>query len=163
MVNDIFDNTILCNTCNSRMEKTQLAKNGFLLRALVCPKCQEKVIHPSDQAEYERFVDLKNKEFRVKMRLVGNSYAVSIPMEIVSFIKEQEKVMDDMVRLCFEDAGRLSLNFGNMEEGRIPRVVRAKEVRIIKNNKPVLHVKEFKDSANPQNNAKFIKRTKEDD
>jgi hypothetical protein len=46
------------------------------------------------------------------MRLVGNSYAVSIPKEIVSFMKEQEKIMNDMVRLCFEDIGKLSLNFG---------------------------------------------------
>ena len=45
------------------------------------------------------------------MRLVGNSYAVSIPKEIVSFIREQEKIMNDMVRLCFEDFGRLSLDF----------------------------------------------------
>ena len=43
--------------------------------------------------------------------MVGNSYAVSIPKEIVDFIKEQEKIMNDMVRLCFEDFGRLSLNF----------------------------------------------------
>ena len=27
-------------------------------------------------------------------------------------MREQEKMMDDMVRLCFEDFGRLSLNFG---------------------------------------------------
>ena len=49
------------------------------------------------------------------MRIVGNSYAVSIPKEIVKFIKEQEKIMDNMVRLCFNDSKRLSLMFG--EEG----------------------------------------------
>ena len=46
------------------------------------------------------------------MRFVGNSYTVSIPKEIVNFMKEQEKIMDDMVRLCFEEFGRISLNFG---------------------------------------------------
>ena len=46
------------------------------------------------------------------MRFVGNSYAVSIPKEIVKFMREQEKIMDDMVRLCFEEFGRISLNFG---------------------------------------------------
>ena len=86
-------------------------KNNFLFRALVCPKCNEKIIHPADEAEYEKFTNLKNKEFHVKMRLVGNSYAVSIPKEIVSFMREQEKIMDDMVKLCFEDMGKLSLNF----------------------------------------------------
>jgi hypothetical protein len=50
------------------------------------------------------------------MRLVGNSYAVSIPKEIVSFMKEQEKIMDDMVRLCFEDIGKLSLNFEELKK-----------------------------------------------
>jgi hypothetical protein len=45
------------------------------------------------------------------MRFVGNSYAVSIPREIVNFMKEQEKIMNNMVRLCFEDFGKLSLDF----------------------------------------------------
>jgi hypothetical protein len=49
------------------------------------------------------------------MRLVGNSYAVSIPKEIVSFMNTQKRIMDDMVKLCFEEMGRLSLNFGENE------------------------------------------------
>ncbi|MBU1252194.1 MAG: hypothetical protein KJ905_03025 [Nanoarchaeota archaeon] len=113
---DIFDNTMLCNKCDTKMQKASVKKNGFLLRALICPKCDEKVIHPTDEQEYNRFINLKNKEFRVKMRLVGNSYAVSIPKEIVLFIREQEKIMDNMVKLCFEDFGRLSLNFNNINE-----------------------------------------------
>ena len=111
---DIFDNTILCNKCENKMQKGQIVKNGFILRAVICPKCNSKIIHPSDEQEYDKFTDLKNKEFHVKMRLVGNSYAVSIPKEIVSFIREQERIMDDMVKLCFEDFGRLSLNFGQV-------------------------------------------------
>ena len=108
---DIFDNTILCKKCNSKMQKMQLARNGFLFRTVVCPKCNEKIIHPVDEEEYSKFVNMKNKEFRVKMRIVGNSYTVSIPKEIVSFMREQEKIMNDIVRLCFEDIGKLSLNF----------------------------------------------------
>jgi ssDNA-binding Zn-finger/Zn-ribbon topoisomerase 1 len=108
---DIFDNTILCKKCNTKMKRAEIAKNRFLLRAVICPKCNEKIIHPHDEQEYNKFINLRNKEFRVKMRLVGNSYAVSIPKEIVSFIREQEKIMNDMVKLCFEDAGRVSLNF----------------------------------------------------
>jgi hypothetical protein len=109
---DIFDNTILCRKCDTKMQKAQIARNGFMFRALICPKCNEKIIHPADEQEYSKFTDLKNKQFHVKMRLVGNSYAVSIPKEIVSFMREQEEIMNDMVRLCFEDMGRLSLNFG---------------------------------------------------
>src|SRR3989344_5854366 len=105
---DIFDSKILCNKCETKMEKHNVAKNGFVLRAMVCPKCKNLVLHPVDEQEYTRFINLKNKDFHVKMRLVGNSYAVSIPMEIVSFMREQEKIMDDMVKLCFEQAGKLS-------------------------------------------------------
>jgi hypothetical protein len=108
---DIFDNPILCKRCDSRMKKANLEKSGFIFRAVICPKCNEKIIHPVDEHEYNRFIDLKNKEFRVKMRLVGNSYSVSIPKEILSFMNEQKKMADDMVRLCFEEMGRVSLNF----------------------------------------------------
>lgn len=161
MTNDIFDNTILCQKCGTKMQKTQLEKNGFLLRAVVCQKCGDKIIHPVDEQEYERYVDLRNKEFKVKMRLVGNSYAVSIPREIVSFMEEQEKVMDSMVRLCFQDMGRLSLDFGINSEKSNSRVVKAREYKVIKNNKPVLHVKQFSDSSNPQNNkTQVFKNTK---
>ena len=86
------------------------------------------------------------------MRLVGNSYAVSIPKEIVSFIQEQEKIMDNMVKLCFEDFGRLSLNF---RKGQDKRIIKTKEVKIVKNGKPVLQSRQFYDSANPEQNKTF--------
>ena len=110
-MSDIFDNKILCNKCNSQMQKAKISKNGFLLRTMICPKCGNKIIHPIDKENYNKFINLKNKEFRVKMRMVGNSYAVSIPKEIVSFMNHQEKIMNNMVRLCFEETGKLSLNF----------------------------------------------------
>ena len=94
------------------MERTKVAKSGFILRAVKCEKCKDLIIHPKDISEYERFNCLKGKTYSVKLRLVGNSHAISIPKEIVDFIKEQEKVMNDMVRLCFEDRGRLSVRFG---------------------------------------------------
>jgi len=156
---DIFDSTILCSKCETKMEKRDLEKNGFILRTMVCPECGSRLVHPVDEAEYEKFVNLKNKEFNVKMRMVGNSYAVSIPMEIVSFIKDQEKKMDDMVRLCFEEAGRLSLNFSGLEgqpDKNNSRIIKAREYKVVKNDKPVLHIKQFLDSANPKNNKSFI-------
>jgi len=93
------------------MKKAKIEKNGFILRVMVCEKCGDKVVHPVDEQEYNKFVDLKKKEFNVKMRLVGNSYAVSIPSEIVHFMNEQKRIMDDMVKLCFEDMDKLSLSF----------------------------------------------------
>lgn len=116
---DIFDQKILCKKCDEEMERSEISKNGFILRVIICPQCNDKIIHPADEHEYHRFINLKNKEFSVKMRLVGNSYAVSIPKEIVSFMSEQEKIMDDMVRLCFEDMGRLSLNFREIARRKI--------------------------------------------
>ena len=113
---DIFDNTILCKKCNTKMKKGQILKNGFAMKMVYCPKCNEKIIHPLDKEEYKKFINLKNKEFRVKMRIVGNSYAVSIPKEIVSFINAQRKIMDDMVKLCLEDLNKLSLNFMDIEK-----------------------------------------------
>ncbi|MBD3247130.1 hypothetical protein GF378_00735 [Candidatus Pacearchaeota archaeon] len=118
MQDDIFDNKILCKKCGKQMNKKKISKNGFTIRAMVCSnsKCHSKIIHPIDKQEYEKYIDLKNKEFKVKMRLVGNSYAVSIPKEIVSFMNEQRKMMDEMVKLCFEDFGRLSLKFKELRE-----------------------------------------------
>jgi len=108
---DLFENTVLCKDCNVKMNRLSIERNGFLLRALQCPKCSNRIYHPEDIEEYNKFSQLRNKVFKVKLRIVGNSYAVSIPKEIVSFIHEQEKIMDDMVSLCFEEAGKLSLLF----------------------------------------------------
>ena len=116
MTHDIFDNKILCKNCNTAMNKAKIVKNGFVFRAVICPKCNSKIIHPVDEQEYNKFINLRNKQFRVKMRLVGNSYAVSIPKEIVLFMRDQERAMNDMVKLCFEDFGRLSLNFNELKK-----------------------------------------------
>jgi len=108
---DIFEQTILCKKCEKKMKPAKVIKNGFEMRALFCDKCGNKIIHPHDEQEYNQFLNLKNKTFKVKLRLVGNSYAVSIPKEIVHFIKDQERVFDDMVRLAFDDARKLKLMF----------------------------------------------------
>jgi hypothetical protein len=110
-MSDIFTNTIFCGKCDEKMSPVQIAKNGFILRAVLCPKCNSKIIHPKDEQEYLNFMNIKKKEFDVKLRFVGNSYAVSIPKEIVNFMRDQEKIMDDMVKLCFEEFGKISLNF----------------------------------------------------
>ena len=115
---DIFDAKIMCNNCNLQMRPIEFEKLGFVLRAVQCPKCKEKIIHPGDLSNYNQYNNLKGKTYSVKLRVVGNSHAISIPKEILDFINEMNHRtrthMNDMVKLCFEDFGKLSLNF--MEE-----------------------------------------------
>ena len=120
---DIFDTTIVCRKCNVPMEQTIVEKQGCELRAVVCSQCKDKIIHPADLNALTQFNDLKGKTFQVKLRMVGNSHAISIPKEIVEFMndmntmhKQHKKQMDDMVRLCFEDMRSLSLRFGGENE-----------------------------------------------
>jgi phage FluMu protein Com len=162
MTNDIFDNQILCKKCGKVMKPALVNRNGFNLRTIRCEKCNETIVHPADRQEYEEFMRLKQKEFNVKMRMVGNSYAVSIPREIVDFMHEQENVMNNMVRMCFEEAGRISLKFNTpemneeSENNAKSRVVSAKEVKIVRNGKPVLHARKFYDSAHPERSQNKI-------
>ena len=159
---DIFQHSILCDDCNKKMEDSLASKNGFNLRIKKCGDCGKIIVHPEDRLEYENFIRLKKKEYEVKMRMVGNSYAVSIPREIVDFMKEQERMIDNMVKLSFEDAGRLRLMFNtsgsedNSESNVSSRFVKSREVKVIKNNKPVLHARQFVDSAHPERNKTEI-------
>jgi len=114
---DIFDNTILCKGCNNKMDKALINKNGFELRAVICKPCNQNIIHPADINNLENFNNLKDKTYNVKLRVIGNSHAISIPKEIVEFIQHQEKIMDNMVKLCFEDMDKLSLRFGSHKGG----------------------------------------------
>ena len=113
---DIFDAKIMCKKCGIEMEPSIVNKKGFELRAVRCGKCNDTIIHPADMNALGHYNDLKGKIFSVKLRMVGNSHAISIPKEIVNFINETHgqvrKDMDDMVRLCFEDFDRLSVRFG---------------------------------------------------
>ena len=115
---DIFDNTILCKDCDKQMKKIKVLKNGFIFRTLQCLHCHNKIIHPSDESEYKNYINLRNKKYSVKMRMVGNSYTISIPREIVNFINEQNRVMDDMVRLSMEKMGKLSLIFDELTDDK---------------------------------------------
>lgn len=117
---DIFDaTTILCRKCKKEMQKVIVEKNGLQLRAVQCPKCKEKVIHPADLNSSEKFRNLRGKQFVVKLRMVGNSHTVSIPKEIVNFMnaqhREMRRQMDDMVKLSLDNFRRLSLDFGDDE------------------------------------------------
>lgn len=115
-MNDIFDNTILCKNCGEEMDKTLVIKSGHQLRAVQCSKCKQTIIHPADSTNLEHYNTIKDKTFHVKLRMVGNSHAISIPKEIVEFMQQQEKIMDDMVRLCFEDMRKLRIEFGGFDD-----------------------------------------------
>ena len=156
---DIFDHTILCNKCNKKMKPNLLTRNGFNLRTVKCENCGKSIVHPEDKKEYEEFARLKQKEYNVKMRMVGNSYAVSIPREIVDLMQDQESIMNNMVKLCFEEAGRISLDFDSNNEQK-SRVISSEEVRVVKNGKPVYHVKKISDSANPEKNKTKMFKSK---
>ena len=120
---DIFDAKIICKECNKVMRPTVVERKGFKLRAVECAKCGNKIVHPADLNNFEHYNQLKQKTFNVKLRIVGNSHAISIPKEIVDFINEMNHVnknMNEMVRLCFEDFGRLSLRFMDEEKFNNP-------------------------------------------
>lgn len=111
---DYFDAKISCKTCDKVMQPIMIEKSGCKLRAVVCPSCQEKIIHPIDLNSFNHYNSLKAKTYIVKLRIVGNSHAVSIPKEIIDFIhqnNQMNKSIDEVVKLCFEDFGRLSLVF----------------------------------------------------
>ena len=108
---DISTATIMCEKCNLKTDKGYIAKEGFQIRTWNCPKCKSVWEHPADLQEFENFEKIKQKEFSVKLRLVGNSYAISIPKEIIEFHETMEKQFDDMVRLMLDGPDKLSLFF----------------------------------------------------
>ncbi len=111
MAQDVFDHVVLCNKCNSRTRKNLAVKDGFQLRILECPKCSNIIYHPGDIKDYEDFMRLKAREFDVKLRMVGNSFCVSIPKELIDFHKDFEKEFNDLVRLSLDGPGKISMFF----------------------------------------------------
>jgi DNA-directed RNA polymerase subunit RPC12/RpoP len=118
---DIFNQVVLCNTCKEETNRGYILKEGLKLRYLECPGCKKRIYHPSDLSEYDNFKRLRSKEFRVKLRMVGNSYTVSIPKEIIDFHeemhREMEKEFDKIVRLFLERPKKLSLLFDEEKNG----------------------------------------------
>ncbi len=108
---DIFDNPILCKECNVKTRKTYTDKDGFTIRTLECPKCGKQWPHPLDLQDYENFNKIKNKQFQVKLRMVGNSYTVSIPREIIDFEEEISKEITKMIHMSLEEPEKLTLFF----------------------------------------------------
>ena len=119
---DFFDEIVTCSQCGKKMIKGKIVRNGFEIRTLECPKCKKRIYHPADIEEYKRFRRLRQRAFSVKLRMVGNSYTVSIPREIINFqrqfheeMKKQVDEMNKFVRLCMEGPKKLSLVFEEEE------------------------------------------------
>ena len=114
-MSDIFDAKVHCSQCNKPTEKTIVIKNGFKLRALHCSTCNKYFYHPQDIEEQKRFQQLRNKQFQVKLRMVGNSYTISIPREIIDFreecLKDMDRDMNRMLLLSLEEPEKLSIFF----------------------------------------------------
>jgi transposase-like protein len=108
---DINQATITCNKCNKAAVKSLIKKEGFNLRSWKCPLCHDQWAHPLDLEEYNRFKRMTKKTYQVKLRLVGNSYAVSIPREIIDFQEEMLSEIDQIIKMSLETPEKLSLFF----------------------------------------------------
>lgn len=108
---DVFENTMICSSCNKKTVKGETVKDGFVIRTWRCPSCSQTWLHPGDMKEYQKFKEIRDKNFSVKLRMVGNSYTISIPKEIISF---HEVRRDELVRLALEDRDRVVLYFSRM-------------------------------------------------
>lgn len=107
-MSDIFNADIVCGECHKPTVKGEVLKEGFRIRAWRCPKCGKVWHHPLDMAEYERFRQLRERDFEVKLRQVGNSWTVSIPKEIIQF---EDVKATKVVRLSLDNPGRVSISF----------------------------------------------------
>lgn len=82
------------------MERGIALKEGFRLRVFQCPNCKARYFHPSDLDKLNEFQKIKEKQFNMKLRMVGNSFTISIPKEIVRFTHVKE---DSIIALSMED------------------------------------------------------------
>ncbi len=107
---DLFDHPVLCKHCTTLTNISSIIKDGFEIRTLDCPQCKKVIYHPSDIKEYEKFKKLRSKDFGVKLRFVGNSYCVSIPRQIITYLEHEHKDKK-VVKLTVEGPNKVSLYF----------------------------------------------------
>ena len=107
---DIFNATILCTSCNQPTERLLRQQEGFELRTAVCKRCKKEFYHPLDAQRFKEFQELKRKEFTVKLRMVGNSHCISIPREMLLF-QELEQQLDQLVKLSMGDPDHIIITF----------------------------------------------------
>ena len=108
-LSSIFDQIVLCRDCKKVMQLRTLNKEGFNIRYLVCPKCGKKIMNENDLNAYREFKQLRKKVFAVKLRMVGNSYIISLPKEIIKLLQETKQIHDQMVKIMLEEINKLKL------------------------------------------------------
>jgi hypothetical protein len=107
-MNDIYETTILCNECNKPTDRIVIVKEGLKMRGWECKQCKKHWPHPHDLEAYKEFQELKRRQFQVKLRQVGNSWAVSIPKEIIRF-KEVSKT--EVINMSMDEPGKIVISF----------------------------------------------------
>ena len=111
---DISQAKVLCPNCNEETIKGIEINQGFRLRFHQCKACKDKFYNSNDLQEFEEFKKIRQRQFNVKLRTVGNSFTVTIPREIIDFeerFKQIEHEMNQMMRLSLEEPGKVSLYF----------------------------------------------------
>jgi uncharacterized Zn finger protein len=104
---DVYENEIVCKNCNKNTVKGQIVRDGFKIRTWECKKCGKIWNHPLDANEYLKFNKLKQKNFKVKLRKVGNSFSATIPNEIIEF--EGVKKQGIIVNMQLEAAAKVAI------------------------------------------------------
>ena len=107
---DVYENNIVCKKCRKVTIKSHIIKEGFKIRTWECKKCGRMWHHPLDSNEYLKFSKLRQKEFKVKLRKVGNSYSATIPQEIVEFEGIQKEGI--ILRMQLEAADTIAIKLG---------------------------------------------------
>jgi hypothetical protein len=106
---DLLDNIdVLCKKCKVPMERGMGIKDGFKLRAFRCPTCKDKYFHPADLEKYQQYMAIKEREFNMKLRQIGNSFCISIPREIIRYAHVEE---NSFVSVSMEDSEKVRLVF----------------------------------------------------
>ena len=105
---DVYENDILCKNCKKKTIKKHIVRDGFKIRTWECQKCGKIWHHPLDANEYLKFNKLKQKNFKVKLRKVGNSFSATIPSKIIEFRRVRDK--GEMIDLQLEKVNKVALN-----------------------------------------------------
>ncbi|PIN82002.1 hypothetical protein COV11_00200 [Candidatus Woesearchaeota archaeon CG10_big_fil_rev_8_21_14_0_10_30_7] len=104
---DIWEEHLHCSTCNKKAEQIILSKDNFKLRSWKCKQCRKTWNHPLDQVKLSEWQNIKDQEFIVKIREVGNSAVISLPKEILNF----KNALNKDVVWKFKNSDELVLKF----------------------------------------------------
>ena len=80
-----------CSCGGSAKRVDDIKYKGFRLSGWRCKKCREELVDPQQANLYLKYARLKKEgKLRVKLRKVGNSFAVSIPATVRELLDLKE-------------------------------------------------------------------------